>query len=438
MNKKLDEALGELLRASDPISKTVISAYRHDSNHNANVTNISAAKFNTEVLERCAEFLDLRTRKDDGTKLYANKRQIADKIVLKIESFFESTCDECKSSYRHHIGDDQKPLIACFLCLQGAHNCEMMRKKIEPMLALSEALPYGFVWVCHGCREKNDTHQSTSKINSTPDAEENDLAITPTYSSEDNSQATLSQNWESFFPAQNARQTNTQNDRQTNTSPNDQESIVRKSKTEICPLYKKAKCPHGLTGRKEINGQICKKDHPKRCIRFCRFGKTKKGGCTRGDQCQYFHPILCKYSVMNHQCTKEDCTFTHLKGTRRHAEPNAKEATPPVKQTKSYRNDTMNNAVPKYPPTDRDFPALRKQEDISIQKHQSRPEMRHAENTASFDNSFLEQTISRIIETKMQEMQMRFNVRPPLNLTPPPQFLMQAGRPNMFAQHSMC
>ena len=35
--------------------------------------------------------------------------------------------------------------------------------------------------------------------------------------------------------------------------------------------------------------------------------------------CDFYHPILCKFSQVNKVCTKENCTFTHLRGPRRYA-----------------------------------------------------------------------------------------------------------------------
>ena len=57
--------------------------------------------------------------------------------------------------------------------------------------------------------------------------------------------------------------------------------------------------------------------HPKRCIKFCRNGKSGKFGCNKGMDCTYYHPVLCKYSVQKRVCTNKECTFVHLKGTKR-------------------------------------------------------------------------------------------------------------------------
>jgi hypothetical protein len=155
---KLDIALGELLRVADPISKRVISAYSHNARHDVNQAAISAGKFKVEMLERCAEFLNLPTRTDDNKKIYKNKPVLADHIIFKIESFFENVCDECNTTYQHHIADAEPPKLICFLCLQGSHNCQEICSKLPTWAG--EGVPKGFVWVCHGCRIKNDTRIS--------------------------------------------------------------------------------------------------------------------------------------------------------------------------------------------------------------------------------------------------------------------------------------
>ena len=85
----------------------------------------------------------------------------------------------------------------------------------------------------------------------------------------------------------------------------------------ICGAYKKRECPHGLTGKRLIDGKACPYRHPPRCFRWCQNGEDKKRGCLRGDECKYFHPKLCQNSVARRMCQKEDCKYIHLKGTRR-------------------------------------------------------------------------------------------------------------------------
>jgi len=52
-------------------------------------------------------------------------------------------------------------------------------------------------------------------------------------------------------------------------------------------------------------------------LKYCRYGTQRKFGCTKGSQCKSFHPVLCKFSVKSKLCTNKECTFIHLKGTRR-------------------------------------------------------------------------------------------------------------------------
>ena len=42
--------------------------------------------------------------------------------------------------------------------------------------------------------------------------------------------------------------------------------------TEICEEYKLLTCPHGLTGKRLIQGKPCTKFHTPRCINYMRHG----------------------------------------------------------------------------------------------------------------------------------------------------------------------
>ena len=68
-----------------------------------------------------------------------------------------------------------------------------------------------------------------------------------------------------------------------------------------------------------INGQKCSFYHPRSCKKFCSFGSRGPRGCEKGSSCQFFHPIICRFSLRSRRCTREQCTFVHLKGTVREA-----------------------------------------------------------------------------------------------------------------------
>ena len=85
----------------------------------------------------------------------------------------------------------------------------------------------------------------------------------------------------------------------------------------VCEAYKKRECPHGLTGKRLINGRACPNLHPRRCFRWCKHGENQRIGCTKGKDCPYFHPKLCRNSVLKRFCPNKECKFHHLKHTRR-------------------------------------------------------------------------------------------------------------------------
>lgn len=96
---------------------------------------------------------------------------------------------------------------------------------------------------------------------------------------------------------------------------NDQK-YIRPPSTEICPHYKQSKCRHGPSGKYLVDGRTCSYSHPRKCLRYCRYGQDSVDGCV--GPCNYYHPDLCNNSVRYRECLLLNCTQTHLVGTRRH------------------------------------------------------------------------------------------------------------------------
>ena len=119
--EKYKLAIGELLRLADNVSKTVINAYDPDASHKVNQNLLGGRKFSADALEACAVFLKLKTRLN-REKIYSNKLTLADRIILKIESFFEAQCNECLEMYTNHLDAEEPPPFTCFLCMQGSHD----------------------------------------------------------------------------------------------------------------------------------------------------------------------------------------------------------------------------------------------------------------------------------------------------------------------------
>ena len=108
-----------------------------------------------------------------------------------------------------------------------------------------------------------------------------------------------------------------------------QEPYVDRSKSNVCEKFVDGKCPHGISGKKLLNGSACVKSHPKWCYRYARNGTHKKYGCKKGSKCTFYHPKHCPSSVADKTCFSEDCTLVHLVGTKRRKSQ--------VEQKRTYR-----------------------------------------------------------------------------------------------------
>lgn len=278
--------IGDLLNMADAQAKKVISSYDdEEESHSKNKANLK--KHDAPHLEACATFLGFRElRSTDNKKQYKNLSVLADRIILRIEALFETTCDDCEEKYQNTLTDE--PPIRCQLCDQGSHNCDTMVEKIRQLQILTESdkKPRGMVWMCHGCHKKNSMNLEVPIVDIPEELEEEET-----------------------------------DDPDEDHSPRGDRHAPKPKKEEICQLYAKRQCPHGLTGKRKINGGSCQKAHPPKCFRFCRAGDgVRIGGCKYGDDCRYFHPKLCRDSEMRRVCLNENCTLNHLKGTQRHQE----------------------------------------------------------------------------------------------------------------------
>ena len=245
----------------------------------------------------CANFLGLKTRDDVDDKIYSNKPTLADRIILKIESLFEAQCIACLETYQNKLADT--PLKSCFRCLQGSHNC-------DAMMSANKALSMpGSVWLCFGCYKQFDALAPTREKKS-----KNRKEDTVTEGSTQNDEG--SQDQSTSDPSTNENADSLTSDE--NTSHDDVKVV---NTPEICPLYIKNSCPHGISGKRKVNGVICKNEHPRGCPKYLRSGKR---GCNKGNKnnkCKLFHSILCKFSVKHRRCINLQCTYVHLSNTKR-------------------------------------------------------------------------------------------------------------------------
>ena len=90
----------------------------------------------------------------------------------------------------------------------------------------------------------------------------------------------------------------------------------------VCEDYKRSNCRHGRDGQTEVNGEQCQNLHPKKSFRWCKSGKNEKRGCTDGEDCPYYHPVICRNSIRYRKCLKPECSYAHLQNTERYSRRN--------------------------------------------------------------------------------------------------------------------
>ena len=327
-----DISLGRILNnIPDPISKRIVGVYKHNASYTQNLVKINSSSFTYLELEQCAVALKVKQHDPNhpGEKLFGNKKIVADRIILKIESHFPDVCDECNDTYCNDFGHDPTPL-SCYLCLQGSHNCEAIQQKLEGYPTFAANKPTGLIWLCRGCRLKNNPSDTKAKKSVKFQASTAPPAVVEIANDEDEEDEE-----DRPSPRRNA---------------DENEEQIRQN---MCALYKKNQCPHGASGKVKVNGETCPNPHPRKCLKFCRYGNKHGRGCQKGRSCPLYHPILCKFSVRYGECKKKECTFTHLRHTKR--QPSQRE----FEETSQHERRPFNQNYRSLSQYDQEFPPLR-------------------------------------------------------------------------------
>ena len=327
-------AIGNLLlhAGSNELVKRVISVFDYSASHSANLKSLRA--FNLDMLEPCAEFFNIELADTAEKKLFT-KDTLASRILLEIHAFLPSECAECSETYTVEFEAEKKPVFHCHMCFQGSHDCARLTGFHDVLSRADIERPASLVWLCKLCKESSNPikprkskvkHESASKPNP---------AISRIKNEHSHNSSTVS------TPAEPVFNSSINNPAGINGSEL-HSKLKDVTKERVCQNYKRGTCPHGLKGNKEHNGRVCEFEHPKYCWKFCRFGSQRKFGCTKGSECEYLHPVLCKFSVKKKVCTNQDCTFIHLKGTRR----KESDASRDTKATKTKRATGKNESEP--------------------------------------------------------------------------------------------
>jgi hypothetical protein len=304
-------AIGKLLLCAETneSAKHVITAFDASAKRTANFKALN--KFGIDVLENCALFLGIKLADGGGFKLFT-KDSLINRLLFGILAHLPSSCSECKEQYvvEHQSETPPPSMFHCRMCFQGSHDCSNIKDLHGALSSASITLLEGHVWLCHDCiKESNPIKPRKAKTRHNSLMEPEDQLSSP----KNQTSAEIVETSSSSETLQNDAKKDELNAK-----------LSRLAKTDVCSKYKAGKCLHGIRGNKVVEGKTCDQQHPKRCFKFCGFGDKHKSGCKKGDRCEYYHPVLCKFSVKTRICTKRDCTFVHLKGTKR-KEPNQPE-----------------------------------------------------------------------------------------------------------------
>ena len=311
---EIKAAVGNLLMRSDALSKRVLTKFDPFAKQTVNLKSLNS--FNLDLLEPCAEFLGVELADADSNKLFT-KDALVNRIIFAIRALLPSQCSDCNQQYIVDLDPENPPLFTCHMCFQGSHDCDTVTNLHSALRTASLSLLAGHVWLCSSCLLSSSPvkkRRSKSRHNSTRDELQQGREISPPASD-------LETPAETGTPAEVV-------------DPSQDREIrgQSRSRERVCSKYKSGKCPHGLRGNKVINGKTCELDHPKRCIKYCKFGSKHKHGCNKGNSCTYYHPTICKFSLQSRLCINEQCTFVHLKGTKR-KEPSAPPESIPLTAT---------------------------------------------------------------------------------------------------------
>ncbi|KAL5270549.1 hypothetical protein ACHWQZ_G001303 [Mnemiopsis leidyi] len=151
-------AIGNLLlrAGSNEIVKRVISVFDHTASRSANISAFKS--LNLDMLEPCAEFLNIKLADADHNKLFT-KEMLISRIVLEIRALLPAECSECNQTYVSEFDSEHKPLFNCHMCYRGSHSCSATTNLHDALSGASLALLSGHVWLCKACRESSDPYK---------------------------------------------------------------------------------------------------------------------------------------------------------------------------------------------------------------------------------------------------------------------------------------
>lgn len=286
-------------------------------------------------------------------------------LLCRIQNFLPDRCHLCKDVYCVKLGD--KPILSCVRCGQGSHNaCAMQllglnhdELKEENKFGGDLANPHstlGLFYLCGYCQKEVIPQRETLKVkqssrrNSTssvvPSSQvQSSSQIVQNIESADNQGHDLPGNEIAIDPPSVVTQNPPNLPRLAGVLSNDENRNNRltnqpnANNRPICKFYKTGRCKHGVSGKKD---GTCSHYHPKPCRKFLANGTHRRGGCTQGTDCQFFHPSACFSSLKTRKYLNENCKYFHIKGTSRPQHDQGDQIGPLEQNSSSQRQTPAN------------------------------------------------------------------------------------------------
>ena len=303
-----DEVLGHMLaRTEDPNIKKVLSAFDVEKSRSQNASTFTSSRFLLRKdIDPTITFLAEYTSDhyphaapyvEDTINSGKQKSEKVNDMIDVLFAISPSQCRACKKTYISTSPENSDATLKCLICGRRSHADCYKDYTVDNSV--------GIVFLCDPCLTTSETASALEHLKEAekkPDSED-------------------------------------KGDEKKDVAPSKEDPPSKED--EICPLYKENSCPHGLTGKRNIDGKPCSFRHPPNC--FYHIGKYGNHGCRyTAKKCPFFHPALCENSVKMQVCLNKECKKYHLKGTRRFMnDPTPKETKDP---NKDQRKKNQNSA----------------------------------------------------------------------------------------------
>ena len=332
-SEKVNIIIGKLIDKAEMHVRPVISAFDNSQSCAANTKRFD--RFSLQILENCAEFLGISLADKDNFKIFT-KKSLMDRLYCGFNALMPSRCAECSEDYVIDHEPDDAPFFTCYRCFKGSHSCERNKLLHQTLSAMNT--PSGFVWLCDKCYSAVDPIESRKTRSRHT-------------SGSDNRSGTLSSDsiggdLSNITPSGTDVMSSTHNPQVQQIVSFSEDNLNPRGTERTCQKFLSWDCPHGISGKKKVNGKCCPHKHPRVCNQYRVSGFTGQKGCKKGKDCAFFHPDVCKVALERGSCLNKDCSKFHPFSSRKKKkeEPNRDRNQRPGKQATSKSNASSSSS----------------------------------------------------------------------------------------------